>query len=127
MRSSCRDRGEVKRAFIGDYLHLIDSFAELESQPKVFVCLPTLPSKVAANHDEAIGIRRETGGLDASIEAVAKLRNVTLIDLEWVVDDAALSVDGAHPDESGARSIAVAIHAALMADAVKSPSPMAPR
>ena len=52
---------------------------------------------------------------------------VTLIDLEWVVDDAALAVDGAHPDETGARAIAVAVHAALMADAGKSPSPITAR
>ena len=52
---------------------------------------------------------------------------MTLIDLEWAVDDAALAADGAHPDETGARAIAAAVHAALMADAVKSPSPITVR
>ena len=52
---------------------------------------------------------------------------MTLIDLEWAVDDAALAADGAHPDETGARAIAAAVHAALMADAGKSPSPITVR
>lgn len=99
-----------KTSFIHDYLELIDSFADLESKPKIFICTPTLPTKVLSNYDEIITNRREKGGLDASMQAVANLRDVSLVDLEWCVDESSLEKDGAHPDQQGAMAIANTIY-----------------
>eukprot|EP00040_Diaphanoeca_grandis_P000306 m.15065 g.15065 ORF g.15065 m.15065 type:complete len:455 (-) comp10423_c1_seq1:220-1584(-) len=100
-------------SFVKDYLNLIDEFKELETKPKVYICLPTLPHPNAANYEEVLTIRRARGGVDSSIEAVSKLRDVVLIDLEWCVDAASIAIDHAHPDVEGARSIAETMFTAI--------------
>ena len=109
----------LRRAeFVSDYLGLIDAFEAAGHPTKIFVCIPTLPAPgLGEAHASALRFRRERGGLDASIQAVTTLRDVEVIDLEWVLTEETLEVDFAHPGPAGAVRLAEAVHAGI-SDAV---------
>lgn len=92
--------------FVSDYSSLIDAFAELPSQPKIWICNP-VPAFTdnfgiinAVIKDEIISL----------ISQVAELKGVEVIDLYTALSDAsALFPDGIHPNAEGAKLIAEAI------------------
>jgi sialate O-acetylesterase len=106
-----------RNEFCGNYLDLIDRFADLPTKPEIYVCIPTVPQMDAPHAAEVQQLRREIGGVDSSINAVAALRAVSVVDLEYALTAHDYSPDMCHPNESGVKHIAIA-----MLSAVKSKS-----
>jgi acyl-CoA thioesterase-1 len=95
-----------KDDFVSDYIFLIDSFAELPSKPKIWICYP-----VPAFSDN-FGITNTIikDEVIPFIDQIARLRDVHVIDLYTALSDAAaLFPDGIHPNAEGAGLIAQAI------------------
>jgi lysophospholipase L1-like esterase len=88
-----------KDEFVSDYLALIDAFAALPSQPKIWVCKP-----VPAFND-TWGIRDQviTEEIIPFIDEIASLRDVGVIDMHTPLLDAGeFFPDTIHPDATGA-------------------------
>jgi lysophospholipase L1-like esterase len=100
-----------KDNFVSDYLALIDAFAELPTNPKIFICCPP-------------PIWGRPWGLDGTvlkdqiiplIGEVAELRDVEVIDLHSPLEDSSdLLPDGCHPNTEGARMIAEVVASAIL-------------
>jgi lysophospholipase L1-like esterase len=100
-----------KDDFISDYLALIDAFAELPSNPKIFICCPP-------------PIWGRPWGLDGTvlkdqiiplIGEVAELRDAEVIDLHTPLEDSShLFPDGCHPNAEGARLMAEVVASAIL-------------
>jgi lysophospholipase L1-like esterase len=101
--------------FERDYAALVESFVGLESRPRVFICPPPpafLPSRFTV--DGAV----IKSGIVPRIEAIARRRNLPLIDLHGVFEGRhRLFPDGVHPDEEGTLLLAQTVCAALRATA----------
>ena len=96
----------LKDDFISDYLFLIDSFAELPSKPKIWICYPV----PAFNSNFGISDAVIKGEIIPFVNQIAELRDVEVIDLYTALSDAsALFPDGIHPNAEGAKLIAEAI------------------
>ena len=96
----------LKDDFISDYLFLIDSFAELPSKPKIWICYP-VPAFIDNFSIRESVIKNEIIPL---IDQIAQLRDVVVIDLYTALSDAAaLFPDGIHPNAEGAKLMAEAI------------------
>ena len=96
----------LKDDFISDYLFLIDSFAELPSRPKIWICYP-VPAFIDNFSIRESVIKNEIIPL---IDQIAQLRDVAVIDLYTALSDAAaLFPDGIHPNAEGAKLMAEAI------------------
>jgi len=96
----------LKDDFVSDYLFLIDSFAELPSKPKIWICYP-----VPAFRDN-FGIRESVikNEIIPLVDQIAQLRDVIVIDLYTALSDSAdLFPDGIHPNAEGAKLMAEAI------------------
>lgn len=102
-----------RNEFCGDYLNMIDHFAALPTKPEIYICIPTVPRDDAPHTAEVQQIRREVGGLDSSINAVAALRDITVVDLEYALTSADYAPDLCHPNETGAKHIAVSLLATI--------------
>ena len=95
-----------KEDFISDYIFLIDSFAELPSKPKIWICNPVPAFNSNFGISDTV-IKEEIMPL---VSQIAELRDVEVIDLYTALRDAvALFPDGIHPNADGARLIAQAI------------------
>jgi len=96
----------LKDDFISDYLFLIDSFAELPSKPKIWICYPVPAFNSNFGISDAV-IKDEIIPL---VGQIAELRDVEVIDLYTALSDtSALFPDGIHPNAEGAKLIAEAI------------------
>lgn len=92
--------------FVIDYCALINSFADLPSRPRIWICKP-VPA-----FNAAFGIRNEVirDEIIPLIEQIAALRDVGVIDLYHPLLDASdLFPDGIHPNAEGAGLMAEAI------------------
>ena len=96
----------LKDDFISDYLFLIDSFAELPSTPKIWICYPV----PAFNDNFGISNAVIKDEIIPLVNQIAELRDVEVIDLYTALRGAsALFPDGIHPNTEGAKLIAEAI------------------
>lgn len=96
----------LKDDFISDYLFLIDSFAELPSKPKIWICYPV----PAFNDNFGISNAVIKDEIIPLVNQIAELRDVEVIDLYTALSGAsALFPDGIHPNAEGAKLIAEAI------------------
>ena len=97
-----------------DYLAMIEEFRNLESKPKIFVCLPV---PVFATR---WGINDATVNADVipAIKGVAKASGASLIDLNTpFLGKAEVVPDKVHPNAAGATILAETVAEALMAKA----------
>ncbi|MCP4263310.1 MAG: hypothetical protein GY774_38255 [Planctomycetes bacterium] len=97
---------EHKDDFISDYIFLIDSFVELPSKPRIWICYPV----PAFNSNFGISDAVIKDEIIPMVSEIAELRDVEVIDLYTALSDAAaLFPDGIHPNAEGAKLIAQAI------------------
>ena len=95
-----------KDNFVSDYTFLIDTFAELPSKPKIWICKPVPAFNDNFGITESV-IKDEIIPL---IDQIAELKGVEVIDLYTALSDASsLFPDGIHPNAEGAKLIAEAI------------------
>ncbi len=98
------------RAFVGDYVEMIRSFAELESRPRIWICYP-VPAYPGRS-----GIRDSIINPEvlAKIDRIAAKTGCPVIDLyEALSGKPQLFPDRIHPNAAGAREIAETIYTAL--------------
>ena len=96
----------LKDEFISDYIFLIDTFTELPSKPRIWICYPV----PAFNDNFGISNAVIKDEIIPLVSRIAELRDVEVIDLYTALSDAAaLFPDGIHPNAEGARLIAEAI------------------
>ena len=95
--------------FVADYLVLIETFTTLEKKPTVYLVKPP-------------PIFSSWGGLSSqvltleiipAIEQIAKTANLFSIDVFSVLQNPGYFFDGVHPNDSGGKLIAEAVHHAL--------------
>ena len=102
---------KFKDQFGKDLSDLIDVFANLPSQPRVFVCLPVPAYGKGADIDPDI-IKNE---IIPIIRQVAKQKGVTTVDLYTALSGRPdLFPDLIHPNAAGAALIANTLHGALL-------------
>ncbi len=95
-----------KDNFVRDYLYLIDVFAELPSNPDIWICKPVPAFSDNYGINETV-IRDEILPL---IDQIARQRDVKVIDLYTALSGASsLFPDGIHPNVEGAGVIAEAV------------------
>ncbi|MBW7991430.1 MAG: hypothetical protein FVQ84_15660 [Planctomycetes bacterium] len=95
-----------KDDFISDYIFLIDTFAELPSKPKIWICKPV----PAFNDNFGISNAVIKDEIIPLVSQIAELKSAEVIDLYTALSDAsALFPDGIHPNAEGAKLIAEAI------------------
>lgn len=107
-----KDWPSHKKEFLSDYLELIRTFRELETRPRIYLCLPVpLFRDRGKNYDTDKILTEE---VIPKIRAVARKTHVPVIDLYTeLADKAEMFPDGVHPDARGARVMAAAICAQL--------------
>jgi len=100
-----------KDDFITDFLALIDAFAQLPSQPKIFVCYPPPVFWSSWGHIDIV-IREEIIPL---IDQLPTYRAVEVIDLYTPLKDSPhLFPDGVHPNTEGAKLMAEIVAATIL-------------
>ena len=94
-----------------DLQSMVDTLNSIPTQPEIFLCLPA----PAYNHAWGINDSVIRNGVIPSIEKVAKLNNLQIIDLyKPLVDHVDFFPDSIHPNEAGAGSIAEVIAKAII-------------
>ena len=99
-----------KDEFIGDYLGVIKAFSDLESHPKIYLCLPPpcFPG------DWGITETAIANEVIPAIKKAAETANLPVIDLHTPLKDAKeLFPDRVHPNKEGARIISENVVKAL--------------
>ncbi|HCO92627.1 MAG TPA: hypothetical protein DIU00_01530 [Phycisphaerales bacterium] len=100
-----------KASFVSDFIALIDAFAELPSQPLIFIWLPTPIFSSPYGHNNNV-VKNEIIPL---MQQLPEQRQVHLIDLYTPFKDKAhLFPDGIHPNAEGAGLIAEIVAAAIV-------------
>ena len=101
---------KFKDEFVADYQDMIGQFRNLDSHPKIFICLPPFVGK-----DGNYGINE--AGVEDQIPLIRKLatdENVTLIDnYTPLKDHPDLLPDNVHPNKDGAAYLAKSVFAAI--------------
>jgi len=101
---------EIEQRFIPDYLALIDAFAQLPSQPRIFVCYP--PPIFGGNHGNDNTIRNVIIPL---IEQLPTYRTVEVIDMYTPLEESGhLFPDQLHPNAEGAGMIAEIVASVIL-------------
>lgn len=96
--------------FIDDFKALIKELSDLESKPKIFVCIPVPAYKGNFGIDD----NRIRTGVRPKVEQLGKELKIPVIDLYTALSDKAnLFPDQIHPNAEGAKLIAKTVHAAL--------------
>jgi len=99
-----------KDDFIPDYLALIDAFAQLPSQPKIFVGYP--PPVFSSPYHDNIVIREQIIPL---IDQLPTYKEVQLIDLYTPLEESRhLFPDGIHPNTEGAKVMAKIVASVIL-------------
>lgn len=101
-----------KEQFAADLRALVEHFAGLPSQPKIYLCLP------APVYQERWGINEPVvkGEVIPLIQQVAKDKGLAVIDLYGALSGhAEMFPDKIHPNAAGAALLAKTVHAALTA------------
>jgi acyl-CoA thioesterase-1 len=92
-----------KDDFVSDYIYLIDTFAQLPSNPDIWICKPV----PAFSNNFSISNQVIRDEIIPFIDQIAQQRNVGVIDLYTALSGASgLFPDGIHPNEQGAEMIA---------------------
>lgn len=92
-----------KEEFFANYVSLVDTFANLSSNPEIYVCYPAK----AFNHAWKINDSIIVDSIIPLIDSVTKVRNVKLIDLHSFTEDKVhLFYDSIHPNSDGYNAIA---------------------
>lgn len=87
-----------KDEFYTDYLALVDTFAQLSSNPRILLAYPAK----AFNHNWDINDSIIVNGIIPLIDSVAKVRSLETIDLHtYTVDKEKYFSDGIHPNSTG--------------------------
>ena len=89
--------------YIKDLQSMVDTLNSIQTQPEIFLCLP------APAFNNAWGINDSVirNGVIPSIEKIAKVNNLQIIDLyKPLLDHVEFFPDSIHPNEAGAVSIA---------------------
>lgn len=103
------------RDFVKDYIELINSFKELPSDPKIFICYPVPVFKENWGINEK-GVRKK---VIPAIKKVARKADVEIIDLyKPFLGKAQLTYDGIHPNEEGAALLASEVYQSLVAEKI---------
>ena len=98
---------KFKDEFEKDYLDLIDSFLDLSSHPKIFVCKPVPAFKVMWGIRDSIIVN----DMIPIIEKISKEKKVEIIDLyKALMGKENLFPDAIHPNEEGAALMAKEIY-----------------
>lgn len=101
----------LKEEFAIDYKDMIDKFKTLESNPKVFVCLPSPAYGSTFDIDKEI-ISSEILPL---VTEIAEQNNCQLIDLHTpLVDKEHLFPDKLHPNSEGAKILAENVYKSIV-------------
>jgi len=96
--------------FVADYTALIESFAKLESKPKIYLCTPV----PAFPGEWGIENSRIKDGVIPKVLAIAKDKKRPVIDLYQALSGKAkLFPDKVHPNAAGAKLMAQAVQKAL--------------
>lgn len=101
--------------FVSDYLALIDSFTRVNPDARILLCRMT---PIRHDHPRFLsGTRDWHSEIQASIETVASVRKLQLIDLhEALYPYPNLLPDAVHPNKEGAGLIARAVYSAITGD-----------
>lgn len=84
--------------FYGDYISLVDTFANLASHPEIWVCYPPKAFSGAYDINDSVIYN----GIIPQIDSVVAHRNVKLIDLYTLTEDKPKNTyDGIHPTSEG--------------------------
>ena len=102
-----------KEAFIDDYTEIIESYANLDSEPEIYVIMPPPCTVVERATEVKIDINGELIDKDvcAAVKEIAEKINIKLIDANTpfrVRED--LSSDGVHPNNEGAKLFAEIVY-----------------
>ena len=103
-----KDRNIVKfestKNFEKDYQALIDTVNTIQNKPKIYVCLPVpVYRAVWGINDSTL-----TAGVIPIIKKIARINHLTIIDLYNPMGNQPENFpDGIHPDENGAKNMAV--------------------
>jgi len=101
---------KYKDRFAADYADMIDRFAELPANPRIWICRPVPAYGERWGISETI-IKNEVVPL---VDQIARSKNVSVIDLyEPLSDKSELFPDRIHPNAEGAYNIAKGIYATL--------------
>jgi acyl-CoA thioesterase-1 len=102
-----------REEFVLDYVNLVRSFQELETRPRVYLCLPVPLFRDRGKEYDTDRIL--TGEVIPKIRDVGRKTHVLVIDLyAQFADKAVMFPDGVHPDARGARVMAAAVYAQLV-------------
>jgi lysophospholipase L1-like esterase len=102
-----------REQFLDDLLWLIDRFASIPTDPRIWLCLP--PPATDDNKFDIYG-SRIVDAIIPDIETAAQLRGLSIIDVHtpFVDKDRAIYFkDGVHPNETGKQAIAGILYDAL--------------
>jgi len=103
-----------KEEFVADYLDLIDSFADLDGEPEIWVCYPVPAYPGRWGISDAI-IKDEVIPL---VKRISEMRDVGLIDLyEALSGHKECFPDTVHPNREGYRLLAERVAAEIAPDA----------
>ena len=97
--------------FKADYQTLLDSYKNLSSNPKIFICTP--PPAFAVNGVVAYDIQAETisNEITFAIREIAQEEDIEVIELQELFDGKSeLFVDGLHPNVDGGKLLAYAVY-----------------
>lgn len=98
---------QYKSEFVGDYLAFIESFRNLPSKPKVFVCYPVPVFESKWGITDSI-VKNEVQPL---VKQVAKKAHIKPIDLYTpFVGKSQLFYDGVHPNADGTKLLAETVY-----------------
>ena len=98
-------------SFVADYKALVAEFQALDPKPQIYLCIP-VPAFLDGDWINKDRVRE----LRPKVELVGKDLNLPVIDLYTALDGRPdLFPDNVHPNPDGARLIAEAVHARLVA------------
>jgi len=101
---------EIEQRFISDYLELIDAFAQLPSQPRIFVCYPPPIFGGSYGSDTMI-----TDVIIPLIQQLPMHREVEVIDMYTPLEECGhLFPDNLHPNAEGAGIITETVAQAIL-------------
>ncbi|MCR8668703.1 GDSL-type esterase/lipase family protein [Aestuariibaculum sp. M13] len=104
-----------KGEFIDDYLDMISTYQNLPTNPKVFIC--RMSPTFSGHHWFEEGMRESFKEIQSKIENVAKIANVSLIDLhEPLYRYPEYFPDNLHPTKEGATILAQKVYQAIAKD-----------
>lgn len=100
--------------FRKDYMRLIDSYADLSSQPKIVLVAPIRIHRVIGIPLMGLYPEAMEEGVRPTIKAVSQELQLPMIDLEALFPDGGYCLDGVHPQRKGTEIMAKHIYDSLL-------------